>query len=219
MNIATETPAIAVAPRKRAVAHRGLIPRRRLPSKISSLPAEIRNQLNQSIHDGARYSDLIKNLAAQGHPGFTRDNFTRWYRAGYQDWLAELQRTQDTHTRTESALGTLRRLKLAGKGDLADANDLLLANQLHEILRDFDPASVKDNLATKPEQFFRLATAIINQTGDRTARQRIQLELDKFRDHVAKQKTELEKAAHQTNAEGGLPPEIVRQIQIAIAGL
>lgn len=219
MNFGIQPGATPATQKPRRQAHNGLLPKRRLTSKISNLPAEIRNQINQSIFDGVLYADILRALVAAGHPHINRNNLTRWYRSGYQDWLAEYQRTQDSRTRTEAALGTLRRLQLAGKGDLADANDLLLANQLHEILRDFDASTVKDQIAEKPENFFRLAGAIIDQTNDRTVRHRLQLEFEKYRNHVARQKELMETAAKQTDPEGGLPPEIVRQLQIAIAGL
>jgi hypothetical protein len=60
----------------------------RARGKVSRLPKETRDQINQWLLDGLPYSDIIQRLDQLGHH-FTTDNISQWKKRGYQDWLME----------------------------------------------------------------------------------------------------------------------------------
>src|SRR5688572_24654061 len=62
--------------------------------KIARLPAPLRDQVCQSMHDGIRYRQIISTLAQQGHPGLTHSNLSNWKKGGYQDWLRAQERLE-----------------------------------------------------------------------------------------------------------------------------
>jgi hypothetical protein len=62
----------------------------RLPkprSKIARLPVDIQTNLNTMLAGGCPYADIIRNLNAQGYPGFNKVNLNAWKRTGFQHWL------------------------------------------------------------------------------------------------------------------------------------
>src|SRR4051812_27404676 len=68
--------------------------RRPHKSKITNLTPDVRNFVNQSLYDNVSYRDIIEQLAAKGHPGFTPCNLSRWVKTGYKDWLLQKERVQ-----------------------------------------------------------------------------------------------------------------------------
>ena len=54
--------------------------------KIARLPADLREQLNLMLHDGASYSAIIKHFRQPGHP-LNQASLSRWNAHGFQEWL------------------------------------------------------------------------------------------------------------------------------------
>ena len=80
-----------------------------------------------------------------------------------------------------------------------------------QILQEFDPARMQHLLAEKPEQYFQLAHSVTAQSRERTRRQRLELEFQKYRDQVAEAQRKLKEAV--AIAERGLSPETIQKMR------
>src|SRR5215475_5169452 len=69
------------------------IPARRSTSKISSLPRDLREQINNLLYDGAAYKDIIKQLAPAG-VRLNSCNLSRWLKRGHPQWLKQQARLE-----------------------------------------------------------------------------------------------------------------------------
>lgn len=162
----------------------------RRTGKIAAIPFDLRQQINMKIRDGITYPAIIEWLKPQGFD-LNEQNFTNWVkgdgngRSGYNDWLKTQERIDAIGARKDAALQMVQALKKDGAIHITEANELMLASQFNEVLTDFDPQVLKDLIADEPAKFFQLAMSINSQTSERTKRQKLELELEKFKDFAA----------------------------------
>jgi hypothetical protein len=160
--------------------------RRREQGKVARLPLEMRNLVNHSLRDGARYAEVIALLTARGFAGFKRTHLMAWARNGYRHWLAQQERFDNSQKLSERALTFLGRLRADGRCELADLNDWLMAAQLNQVLQDMNGEDLKKLLADKPDEFFRIARTVVGHTGARALRQQAELERLKYELEIRK---------------------------------
>ena len=132
-------------------------PRRRR-SKITRLPREIRDELNSRLENGATYTSVIEWLASKGHSGFNETNMSWWKNGGYQDWLRDEQRKQESRAlRNWSAA-------IADKNDptvLANALSNFSGAKLHRLLCELDYEAMARELQARPEVCIRYFNSAI----------------------------------------------------------
>ena len=149
--------------------------RRRSNGKVARLPRDIRNMVNQSLCNGARYVEIIASLTAQGYPGFKPPHLSSWAYGGYRAWLADQEAFERGRLRSEATAALLGSLRADGRCELTDLNELRLASQLDRLLEAVDETSLKSMLAEKPEEYFRLTKAVTAHVAARAQRQQAEL--------------------------------------------
>jgi hypothetical protein len=154
--------------------------RRPYRSKISELPTDLRDFVNQSIHDHVPRKSIIDALAQKGHPGINSVNITKWTRSGYQLWLQERERFQCLRLRMEESDKYFRHLDADGLNRANYVNGRLIDLHMAQIMRDFDPDQVKERLHKDPLEFFKLVRATHTRSLDRQRDDRIKLLREKI---------------------------------------
>ncbi|MDB6056825.1 MAG: hypothetical protein JWO95_669 [Verrucomicrobiales bacterium] len=152
------------------------------PSKISSLPSELREFLNESIHNHVPRKTIIEALAQKGHPGINPVNITKWTKSGYQLWLQERERFQCLRLKMEDADKHYTHLDDAGQNRANRVNGILIDLHMAQIMRDFDPNVLKSELEKDPLQFFKFVRATHTRSLDRQRDERINLQREKMGD-------------------------------------
>ncbi|MDB6059539.1 MAG: hypothetical protein JWO95_3383 [Verrucomicrobiales bacterium] len=171
--------------------------RRRRPykSKITSLPPDVRAFLNQSIYDNVPYGEIIEQLKTKGHPGFNRVNLTRWVKSGYQDWVLERERIQSLGLKMGDPKEWINQFESLGLTECKQFNSLMLAAQMAQAMRDFDPKALTNRLNAAPELLFKLGRIINAQSLEHQRQQKIDLLVKKRRDEEEAGPTEMGRMA------------------------
>lgn len=146
--------------------------------KIATLPAKIREDLCQRMHDGQQGPQLLPWL--NGLPEvldvldrlwreqpITDSNLSDWRQGGFQDWL----RKREAVERTRILADYCRAVGEAGAGELG-LPAALAGGALMEVLEGFDASGLKMMLAENPSGFVAIITAMANlQTSQAKAMQ------------------------------------------------
>ena len=160
-----------------------IIPRRRT-GKISSLPIQIREQLNLMIQDGVPYHCIIEKLQSPGAPPLlgtiTENNLSDWKDGGYQDWLKDQFWRAEMRARHETFSNLLTG---SDPTQLPEGGLQLAAIGLCELLRDLSTSGADRD--SDPDKYVRAANSLARLS-------RSILALHQFRDacasaHAAKQ--------------------------------
>jgi hypothetical protein len=142
--------------RKPRLCKSGLAPKRR--SKIARLPKAIRFELNTMLDDGATYEEIIDWLATKGHPGFNLKNLHKWKHGGYQDWVQDDERRDQTESLRKWA-ATLA----AGDDEkvLVRALTNFSAARLQRLLGAVDLTAMAEQLQSNPNQCVRFFNSLL----------------------------------------------------------
>jgi len=174
--------------------------------KVARLPKELREEVNRLIEANTTSARIIEFLTQRGHPEINEVNITHWVKgnragsSGYADWLRERDQLAALSSHREFALEVVRQ----GDGpQIHEANRLLAAVQLSEVLIGFDVQSLKRTLSDRPLAFAMLVTALRRLSRDSLA-------YEKYRRLVAEQKEKLQRELGQAKTTG-LTPEIVEK--------
>ncbi len=123
--------------------------------KIAQLPFSIREQLNARIRDGQLAPRILPWLNAEcglkGRAVITDGNISEWRAGGYQDWLRDQAKIEETQRRAEFCL----RIAQAGGGAM-ELPAAIAGGQIMEVLEEFDPVLVKAALADEPGNWIKL---------------------------------------------------------------
>jgi hypothetical protein len=120
--------------------------------KIARLPARLRNQVCQLLHDGAPFSKIIVWLAERGHPGFNPANLSRWKKAGFQDWLKAQERLEERDFKHELA----RKQAKTNDPTYHDAAVYLAQLQFFEALNRLDGSELSLLVKQNRKEFIQL---------------------------------------------------------------
>ena len=204
-----ETPEPVPSPRKKK-----LLPNRNR-SRIAQLPADIRTYINDALQASTPYAEITAALVVKGFPGITCDCLHNWNRRGLQLWLRERERIDVFRAQADAALAMAREFKGKDAVAFTEFNDFLLASQINDVIKDFDPKALKRLVDEEPGQYFKLASTINAQASERTRREKAELDLKKYKDLIAEQKRKIQEI---TQTADGLSPEVLARIEEA-AGL
>ncbi len=184
------------------------IPRPHPASKISRLPTEAREFINQSLADNIGYSKIISQLEQMGHHGINGPNISKWARSGYRIWLDSRQELEIIRTQSEANIHLLRELGATNSASFHQLNDLFMATQLAKLMKAFSIENLQQQLQSDPMHFFRLSRSVSAHTRNAYRQQKLQGEIAK------KQKAQPSQFRPTTSAAGyaviaadlGLPP-------------
>src|SRR4051812_46971129 len=110
---------------------------RAVTGKISKLPPEIREWINLSLDDNVPYDKILSDLAAKGHPGFNKNNLSRWRRTGYFRWLHQRERKEQLAVRFQGSLNSAQKARATAPAIVPDLKDRYLASELCNVIGDF----------------------------------------------------------------------------------
>jgi hypothetical protein len=144
--------------------------------KVARLPAAVRDQVSQLLHDGVRYRRIIAWLAEQSHPGFTHSNISRWKHGGYQDWLKAQERLDERDFKHELAEQHAR----TNDPTYHDAGVYLAQLQFFEALHRLDGAELCGLVKQNRKEFIQLLKTF-------THFNRYCLQREKFRNDLQRQ--------------------------------
>ncbi len=133
---------------------------RRRTGKIARLSREHRELINLMLRDGTSYSKIIRKLAERGH-NLDKDNLSRWYAGGYQDWVQEQAWLEEMRARLDFAKEVVNQ----PNAKLIDEASLRIAvTQMYNLLLAFDPLSLKNQLSTQPTAYSRILGSLCKLT-------------------------------------------------------
>lgn len=109
--------------------------------KIASLPAQIREEVNQRLHNGEQAPQILPWLNAQEAVRFvlqerwdnqdiTPQNLSEWRNGGYKDWLARSDRVSAIKTLSDYSL----KLAKAAGGSLSEGAAAIAGGRILELL-------------------------------------------------------------------------------------
>jgi|GEM_PF-5075457 len=177
------------------------VPRRSV-GKIARLPLPIRNLVCDALRQGRRYREIIGLLDAQGFPGITEHNISRWARGGYRHWLLLQERFDISRPLSDRLQALLGQVQPDNHSTLSAINESILLAYFHELLLAFDAPGLPE----KSDDFLRLSKAFSAYLGARAQGQRAEL------DRLSYQ-LELRKLQKNTDKPGGLTLETIRLLE------
>lgn len=112
------------------------------------------------LRDGVSYSKIIQKLAERGHK-LDKDNISRWFAGGYQDWVQEQGWLEEMRGRVDFA----REVVNQPNANLIDQASLRIAvTQMYNLLLAFDPLSLKNQLSNHPTAYSRILGSLCKLT-------------------------------------------------------
>lgn len=131
--------------------------------KIGRLPANIREEVNQRIHDGEPARKIIAWLHSLpevlavleeyfGEEPVNAQNITNWRQTGYRQWVDRQDRVHRVRELSQYAL----RLAEQGGGDLMTSSAAIAGGQLLDIIESLDVEAQRRLLTEKPESYIDL---------------------------------------------------------------
>ncbi len=124
--------------------------------KISHLPPNARQSINQMLRQRVTYAQILQNLGAQGQ-GLNKSNLSRWKKTGYPIWLAEQQRREEAQAQLQLLFDLVRENE---NGKIHKATQQIAALRISQVLAGFDPAALVDTLQKHPQSFVRLVQTL-----------------------------------------------------------
>ena len=129
---------------------------RRLHSKIAQLPKVLRDQVNSMLDDGAPYALIVEKLRQSTAPPLpfpiSEMNISRWKDTGFDHYLAQQERFAYVRQDREAAR------EMVDEDDtttLPEATLQIIASHYYDILVEFSPDSLKQELGTDPLKYTR----------------------------------------------------------------
>jgi hypothetical protein len=160
---------------------------RKPTGKVSQLPPDLIEHVNCAIENGVKYDEIIRHLAECGHPGFNKNNLSRWRRSGHCQWLLVQERNDAMRIRCEASLSAARDLGPVDDQNISALNDALVTTQLTNTLWAFHENH--PDLNKNPENFFRIARLVAGRSRESIHHKRIALETEKLRQSLARNET------------------------------
>jgi hypothetical protein len=90
-----------------------------------------------------------------------------------------------------------------------------VSSQVNEILSEIDVQKLKEMIAENPANYPKLAKIVTAQSNERTKRQKLELEFQRYQDRVNEQKRKIEAELNKVK-DGGLAPETISKIEEAL---
>jgi hypothetical protein len=152
-----DLPAPPPAPQPPALRPGDLAAIARFPrNKISKLPPDVREEINQLIRRRVAYKDIVARVGPRA-PGLNASNLSRWKKTGYLLWLADQQRREDAEAQIQLLFDLVRE---NDNGKLHEATQQIAALRISQVLAAFDTASLTQSLQQHPQAFVRLVQTL-----------------------------------------------------------
>jgi hypothetical protein len=138
--------------------------------KIGRAPYEVRNTVNRMLRDNMTAEAIQGFLAAKGIEGVSSQNISSWKANGYQKWLRDQERIERMQATVEYAQRLVSETGANGMTVSSDAAARIAVDKLITVMDDFDPGSLSQLLALKPEKFPEVIHALATlRKGDQAA--------------------------------------------------
>jgi len=131
--------------------------------KIGRLSVELRRDVNKMIRDNKTANTIIKFLEQNAVKNISPQNVSSWKANGYQQWLRRQNRIDSYQANREFARDMVERAAESGDEALSltsNAASEIAINTILDVLEDFDPSTLTELLAEKPEKFMGLVDSI-----------------------------------------------------------
>jgi hypothetical protein len=154
-------------------------------NKISHLPPEVREAINQALRLRIPYHQILAHLGDYGK-GLNKSSLSRWKKTGYPIWLNEQQKREDARAQLQLLLDVGRE---NDNGAIHEAAQQLATLKLCYALAETDLSALKQSFQQDPAAFIRLVHALpkLSQGGMtcekvrlETAERKVKLEHDKI---------------------------------------
>ena len=199
---------------------------RNTAGKIAALPRAIREELNRRLRENAPQCECVRWLNGlpevqavlaekfEGKP-INAKNMCIWCGEGngFDEWQLTVKRTEAMSAQRQRAEYVVDQLAEKGEGSVTAANRQLMASALLEVLMTYDPQELKELMAEKPEKFFDVARAVLQQSDAESRVQEAELKLQKYRDEVAERNQRIEAEMAAANKTGGISGETLEKIR------
>jgi hypothetical protein len=191
--------------------------------KIASLPAQIREEVNQRLHNGEQAPQILPWLNAHpdvlrvlddrwGEEPVTPNNLSEWRRGGYKDWLARNEKVSALKTLSDFSLNAAR----AAGGSMTEGALAIAGGRILELLeaaveaKTIDKDLIEALIAVRAKEIDR---DIVLQQRDR----QLALEETKFRRQTAELFLEFyEDEKAREIAESNRPPDVKVQDMVQV---
>ncbi len=173
---------------------------RRPSREIDRLPKTVRDTLGQLLREGCSAAEARERL----DPALPRPDaadIDAWRAGGYPRWLEDTARLEHLQALREAALEVVA----GGGGALYEGSLELAAACMFELLKNFDPRAVREQIEEDPAQFARIL-GIMARLSDGG------LKYEKYRAQVAERKTRLGRMLREAG-DKGLTPERRAEIE------
>ena len=186
---------------------------------IARLSAALRLEINCKLQDNLPAGEiaawLLAEHAAELHYRGTLEQLraclVHWRQGGFADWQRQQQRLEEMKAQQEFALQLARQ----NNGAVEQAALAMAASHIYEVLLDFDLRELKDKLHERPELYRLLIENISKLARLAQTERKLQLELQKYQDHVAEVKRKLEHELGTAKA-AGLTPDTITKMEQAL---
>ena len=165
-------------------------------SKISQLPPAILEELNTRIQNEETLQSIADWLAQIGHSNISMQNVSHWKHHGFQDWLEEQDRIEQTAALRQWAIEAAR----DGVADVPTAVSAFVTARLYALLRAVDTPSLRQLLREDPKQFIHYVDRLLRAS-------RLSLHAEKLR-HLL--------GASNVREDGIITPEKLAEIEEAL---
>jgi len=155
---------------------------RRSRSKISRLPSEVRERINQLLYEGLTYARVLEELGDAGKNLIEMD-LSRWMHGPHNEWLERRDWLDHIETSYDAAKDIVKNNKAAS---IHEANLHLVATQMCRSMLGCDPARLPELVKEDPNKFLNVIQAI-----PRYAHQA--LNFQKYKDACTQARAELQK--------------------------
>jgi hypothetical protein len=131
-------------------------PARRRRGKIARLPRNIREQINAMLDDGLPHADIIARLGEYGK-NINRQNLINWQQGGFEDWLKDQPWLDELHASLDFATNILDD---SDSPKIREASLVIAVKQMYELIKSFEPAEFKQQLADDPAAYSRILNSL-----------------------------------------------------------
>jgi hypothetical protein len=125
--------------------------------KVARLPKPVRDRINQMLHDGKTYQEIIEQLKPDTE-GLNEENMSNWKQGGYHDWINELNISEAFRVKHEIALSLAEQ---STESRAPSALIEILATNLCELLVESDPSVLRESMFSDCDKFSRFVNAMV----------------------------------------------------------
>jgi hypothetical protein len=131
-------------------------PARRRRGKIARLPRKIREEVNVMLDDGLPHAEIIARLGDHGK-NLNRQNLINWQQGGFKDWLKDQPWLDELHASLDFATTVLDD---SDSPKLREASLIVAVRQMYDLIKSFEPADFKEQLAGDPAAYSRILNSL-----------------------------------------------------------